>query len=164
MGINGPDNNIVEGFGKLWHEASIHNVEKGQTSGINKEEFDGMSMFLNDAINNASASEETINWAQKKLHDLNRMKQSIFNKENLKSDVESSPNGLLENIKGVFTKTEKDYYEENVISYSTMLTYNGGGIEAIEEEDKKRGGIFGFEFGGFGSGSIFTTPLSKSEE
>ena len=159
MGINGPDNNIVEGFNQLWRKALIHDVEKGQTSGINKEEFDGMSMFLNDAINNASASEETINWAQKKLNDLNRMKSSIFNNENLKSDVEkSSPNGLLENIKDFFTKTEKDYNEENVISYSTMLTYNGGGIEAVAEEDRKRmNSFFGFGFG-------FINTLPKFEE
>ena len=38
--VNGPDYNIVQGFDKLWHEASIHDVENGQTSGINKEEFD----------------------------------------------------------------------------------------------------------------------------
>ncbi len=139
MGINRPDNNIVVGFNTLWHKAGIHGVEKGQTSGINKEEFDGMSMFLNNAINDANASEETIDWAQKKLNDLNMMKGSIFNNENLKNDVKkSSPNGLLENIKDFFTKTEKDYYEENVISYRTMLIYNGGGIEAVIKEDEKR--------------------------
>ena len=79
MGVNGPDSNAVQGFNKLWQEASVHNVEKGQTSGINKEEFDGMSLFLNDAINNENSSDETKQWARQKLNDLDTMKNSVFN-------------------------------------------------------------------------------------
>jgi hypothetical protein len=111
--VNGPDYNVVQGFDKLWQQASIHDVENGQTRGINKEEFDGMSLFLNEAIKNPNATAETKNWAQKKLDDLKVMKDSVFNKDQLKKDVEAnSPKGLWDNIKDCFTKTEKDYREE----------------------------------------------------
>ena len=160
--VNGPDYNIVQGFDKLWHEASIHDVENGQTSGINKEEFDGMSLFLNKAINNPNATAETKSWAQKKLDDLEVMKDSVFNKENLEKDIdESSPKGLRENIKDIFTKTEKDYYEENVISYDTMLEYNGGGIDAVDGNRKHS--IFGFG-NMFGVGNMFGSPTVNTEE
>ena len=132
--VNVPDYKVVQAFYDLWHKASIHNVENGQISGINKEEFDGMSLFLNETINNSNATAEIKSWAQKKLDDLKVMKDSVFNKENLKNDIEkSSPKGLWENVKDIFTKTEKDYYEENVISYSTMLMYDSGGIEAVKK-------------------------------
>lgn len=134
--VKGLDSNVVNGFEKLWHEASIHDLEKGQTSGINQEEFNGMSLFLNEAINNSNASEETKDWAQKKLDDLKLMLSSSFNKKNLIADIEkSAPKGLWNNIKDLFTKSEQDYYEENVISYETMLTYNGGGINAVIQKD-----------------------------
>ena len=161
--VNGPDYNVVQGFDKLWQQATIHDVENGQTRGINKEEFDGMSLFLNEAIKNPNATAETKNWAQKKLDDLNVMKDSVFNKDQLKKDVEAnSPKGLWDNIKDCFTKTEKDYLEENVISSNTMFAYDQGGIDAVKDGNRKHS-IFGFG-NMFGVGNMLGSPTVNTEE
>ena len=80
--VNRPDFNIVQTFENLWAKASIHAIEKGDAKGISEKEFNSMSVFLNNAINDKNSSEGTKQWARQKLSDLNTMKHSFFNFEN----------------------------------------------------------------------------------
>ena len=105
-------------YANAYHEASIHDPKKGQVSGFSKKEYNDLCNYLNGKIKEGG---EVGEYAQKKLDELNYLKDCPFNK----LDLKNSKPGFF---KSLFNK-EKSLKRENVISHDTMLLNNGGKLK-----------------------------------